>query len=254
MNLVKRSCVDIGVVITMSYYYSILSKQFANIDNIRQAKDMKTEMENEINSLIDTPKEFTSTSFETITLNPLEYDNNGFKFVYNNKMEIRKGDKVAIIGENGSGKTTLLYLLMGIYECKDGGILLNGEVADSARLRALMSYIDVDSDLFDDIVQDYIFANVDNNGETTDVVEEFKLIEFLESSSVSLSGGERRRIDLARTIIECRDIIAMDEPEVYLDCYWKEKVITLLKNREKTVVFTSHDPLFIKEANKIIHV
>ncbi len=254
LYLVEINHIQIGTVISMSYYYSILQKQFSNIDKVILAYKTKHEMENELEDLVNSPQDIGITKFESLVITPLKYNYTNFGFEFKQNVEIKKGDKVAIIGENGSGKTTLLYLLMGILDCQEGEILYNGEKIDKRKLRSIISYVDANSVLFRDTVGNYISANIFDIIRDKSAAQKYEVDKLMDYKEEFLSGGERKRVDFTRVVMEDRPLLIFDEPETFLDRKWKKEFIELLKDTKKTVMFTSHDPEFIEIVDSIIYI
>ncbi len=70
----------------------------------------------------------------------------------------------------------------------------------------------------------------------------------------TLSGGQRKRADIARVLIEGKQILAFDEPEVGMDACWKKQISDDIKKFGGIAIFTTHDPDFISAATKIISI
>lgn len=252
--LVKTNHIEIGVVLTMSYYYSILSHQFQNIDQISQAAATRDAMVTEILAVTDEPHPAAVADFRSLTINPLVYEQNNFRLVFDKQVQIHKGEKIAIIGKNGDGKTTLLYLILGLLCHNENEILLNDMPARAETLRGITGYVDMAADLLGDSVASYLCANTDKDPASDSLTDTFALSAFISSPSEILSGGERKRTDFVRVFLEDRPILAFDEPEVYLDSYWKEQFIQQLKSSDKTVIYTTHDASFIQLADQVISI
>lgn len=250
--LVQENLIDIGTVITMSSYYILLSKQFSNIDKIIQAKKKIKEITVNLTPFFDQQFSPCSTPFFSLSAKPFSYAIGNKTISYPMHINISSGDTVAIVGDNGTGKTSLLYLIMGIYDCNDMELLLNGAPCNKGFLRSIISYIDINSNLLDDTVENYILENCKNNDQVNEVIDQLDLWQLWDQHTSTLSGGERKRVDFARVLLEDKAIIMCDEPEVGLDKYWKNTVIKMLQASKKTIMFTTHDPDFVSLANKII--
>lgn len=253
--LMNKGMIEIGAIITMSYYYAILSKQFECVEKLLEAKGMMKCVGKKAAELVEEEYVRTEETFDGMLIKPFNYRKGEFVLNNKNSIEIVPGDKVAIVGENGAGKTTMLYLLLGIYEAPEGAFFLNGKSCTNVRMRELCSFIDVDSDMLEEWVHEYVVANVDTaieNYETA--IRQLEIGHLLNRNGLELSGGERRRSDIVRAIIEDKQIWALDEPEVFLDKKWKDEVIKVLQESKKTIIFTTHDLEFAKAATKVIRV
>ena len=251
--LMKQGVIEIGAIVTMSFYYNILSMQFKNVEKLFESKGMIKRTAKIAADLVDQQHPVKDDVFFSIKIFPFTFQNGEFTLSYEDTIEIKPGDKVAIIGENGSGKTTMLYLLLGIYKAPDEAFRINGQKYDCSRMRGWCSYIDVDSDLMEEQVDKYIRANVKLK-DCNVAIGRFDIEGLLSSCGTELSGGERRRIDTVRVMVENKPILAMDEPEVFLDNNWKKQLLDFVKEQKNTIIYTTHDPEFIKAATKVIHV
>ena len=198
-------------------------------------------------------------------------------------LDIRSGEKIAIVGYNGAGKTTLTKLLMRLYDPDSGEILYNGKNIKEYKLDELRNRVAV-------VFQDYrIFAaslaeNVAGGVYTDDMEEKVlgalekstfgdklkklpdgiktPLTREFDNSGTQLSGGERQKVAIARAFFKDADLIILDEPSSALDPdaeYALNQAIASYANH-KTVVFISHrlsttrhaDRIYMFEGGKII--
>ena len=164
--------------------------------------------------------------------------------------EIKKGERVAIIGGNGTGKTTLLKIINGITPCDTGKITLgaNVEIGYYDQEHQVLHY---DKSLFDEISDDYPYLT---NTEIRNVLASFLFTKDDVFKLVgSLSGGEKGRVSLAKLMLSEANFLLLDEPTNHLDITSKEILEDALNNYEGTVLFVSHDRYFInKTATRIL--
>lgn len=168
---------------------------------------------------------------------------------------IVQGEKVAILGENGSGKSTLLQLLCGLLSghgriSYDGRILKNIPVAERALLFALLTQ--TSEVIFPFSVEEVVrfgrfpHAQGNNFSDEDDELTEHHL-NMLDLSTLrdrhfnQLSGGEQRRVMLARVLNQKAPIIYLDEPNASLDIRHTLDIFELLTSREETVIAPVHD-------------
>ena len=168
----------------------------------------------------------------------------------NLNFEIKKGERVAIIGGNGTGKTTLLKIINGITPCDTGKITLgaNVEIGYYDQEHQVLHY---DKSLFDEISDDYPYLT---NTEIRNVLASFLFTKDDVFKFVgSLSGGEKGRVSLAKLMLSEANFLLLDEPTNHLDITSKEILEDALNNYEGTVLFVSHDRYFInKTATRIL--
>ena len=164
--------------------------------------------------------------------------------------EIKRGERVAIIGNNGTGKTTLLKIINGIIPADSGQIRLGSKVH--------IGYYDqehqvlhMDKTLFQDIQDTY--PNMNNTQIRNTLAaflftgdDVFKLIR-------DLSGGERGRVSLAKLMLSDANFLLLDEPTNHLDITSKEILESALNRYTGTVLYVSHDRYFInRTATRIL--
>ena len=213
---------------------------------------MLVDMDDELMSFIGNQIDGSEISeFEKIELKDCTYKYDQENVLNYPNIEINQGDKIALIGENGSGKTTLLNILAGNFKPSTGELLIDGK-QERSFLKDNSSYVDAEALMFDEKVMDYLNANClkKMNG---DYISKYHLDDKLDGLTSELSGGERKRLDLLRVVLENKEIVFLDEPEVYLDDNHRELFINEIKNSNKTVVMTTHNDDFIKIANKTIN-
>ena len=179
--------------------------------------------------------------------------------VLNNiSLNIPQGGKIAIVGPNGSGKTTLLHLLMRYYDPDQGSVIVAGQnikLLDADELMTCFGVLSQRSQLFAATIKENLLIAKPNASATElDVaikaagLEDFigYLPEGLETwvgeSGVKVSGGEARRIALARLYLKNAPILILDEPTEGLDSDTEREVFTALADfaKDKTVVMVTH--------------
>ncbi len=223
---------------------------------------------------------------ESMTLRGLTFSYPGKESVHaleEVNLDIRCGEKIAIVGYNGAGKTTLTKLLMRLYDPDSGEILYNGKNIKEYRLDELRNRVAA-------VFQDYrIFAaslaeNVAGGPYTDDMQEKVlgalekstfgdklkklpdgintPLTREFDNSGTQLSGGEQQKVAIARAFFKDADLIILDEPSSALDPdaeYALNQAIASYAN-QKTVIFISHrlsttrhaDRIYMFEEGKII--
>lgn len=160
------------------------------------------------------------------------------------------GERVALVGQNGEGKSTFMGILEGLIEPDEGSI----SMAPSFRIGMLTQEPRFTPG---SLVADIVVDGCDNiEPYQIDEVLNRLCIEKLRNEKIdSLSGGEKRRVDLARVLITKPDILFLDEPTNHLDFESIDYLATRLKRDTTPVLFVSHDRLFVDEvATKIVEL
>ncbi len=202
-----------------------------------------------------------------------KYDNSSL-VINNFSLLLNKSSLVVLLGESGSGKSTIIKLLMGLYAPIDGQIVFSGneELEKNATLyeiRQKTSYVPQMPMLFNGT----IFENI-AFGEENVTFEDAKyaatlagadkFIEELEhgyytllnDDGNNLSGGQKKRIALARALVKKADILLLDEITSELDKKTEEQILHTIKNisKQKTVLFVTHNKSIIKYADEVVNV
>lgn len=192
---------------------------------------------------------------------------------------VEQGESVALLGPNGAGKTSLFYILTGLVKSNGGRILLDGQ--DITRMpmyrRALMGvgYLPQESSIFRGLnVEDNIRAILQLSDLSKDKQEalleellaEFSISHLRHAPSVALSGGERRRLEIARALASRPKFILLDEPLAGIDPIAVADIRDLighLKTRGIGVLITDHNvrdtldivdrAYILNEGNILIH-
>lgn len=176
--------------------------------------------------------------------------------VKNVSLEVKKGEIVGLLGPNGAGKTTTFYMITGIVKPEKGQVFINEvditEYPMYKRADMGIGYLAQEPSIFRNLsVEDNILAILEMKGlpkeeqikKMQDLLEEFKLTHVAKSMGYSLSGGERRRVEIARTIANDPDFILLDEPFAGVDPIAVEdiqQIIKYLKHRGLGILITDH--------------
>ena len=164
--------------------------------------------------------------------------------------EVKRGERVAIIGGNGTGKTTILKILNGILTPDQGEVSLGSKVH--------IGYYDqehqvlhMEKTLFDELQDTYPYMN---NTQIRNILAAFLFTgDDVYKRVKDLSGGERGRVSLAKLMLSEANFLILDEPTNHLDITSKEILEGALVNYTGTVLYVSHDRYFInKTATRIL--
>jgi len=163
------------------------------------------------------------------------------KVIFENiNASIKRGEIVAILGRSGSGKSTLIKTIIGYLKEYQGEIKINGTLGFSTQANSIYESLSTKQNL------EYFakIYSIENKEEIISTV--IKLLELEEYSNVlvkKLSGGTKKRVDLACALLNNPDIIILDEPFSGLDSFLVNHISTFLRaiaKRGVTVVFSSH--------------
>lgn len=187
-------------------------------------------------------------------------------------LSVERGEAVALLGPNGAGKTTCFYIITGLIAADSGYITLHGQDITNLpmyrRSRLGVGYLPQESSIFRGLsVEENIRAvieslNISSDEQETlldDLMAEFGIEHLRRTPSLALSGGERRRVEIARALAARPQFILLDEPLAGIDPIAVNdirKLIAHLKDRGIGVLITDHnvrDCLGIVDRAYILH-
>ena len=170
---------------------------------------------------------------------------------------LSSGEVIGLLGPNGAGKTTCFYMIVGLVPLDGGGIYLNdqdlGQMAIHQRAKLGLSYLPQEASIFRRLtVEENILAILELqhfDDETKqryldDLLHDLHISHLRDNAAISLSGGERRRVEIARALASQPRFILLDEPFAGVDPIAVidiQKVISFLKERGIGVLITDHN-------------
>ncbi len=185
------------------------------------------------------------------------------KVVHDVSISVKKGEVVGLLGPNGAGKTTSFYMIVGLVRADGGSITIDGEPVTHLpihrRSRLGLSYLPQEASIFrklnvEDNVRAVLELQRDENGQAltqdeiekrlTSLLQELRVDHLRASPSVALSGGERRRVEIARALATNPRFILLDEPFAGIDpiaVIEIQRIIGFLKARGMGVLITDHN-------------
>lgn len=220
-------------------------KQLAKIDRLELPKEVNAEMDIRLEPNI-------TSGNDVLTVKGLAKSFGDLTLFTDTSFEIKRGDKVAIIGANGTGKTTLLKILNGITSPDAGSFKLGAKVY-TGYYDQEHHVLDPDKTVFEEIQDTY--PDMDNTKVRNVLAaflftgdDVFKLIK-------DLSGGEKGRVSLAKLMLSDANLLYLDEPTNHLDIISKEILEQAVSSYKGTVIYVSHDRYFInKTATRIMEL
>lgn len=229
-------------------------KQFNREKSIKRAES-REKMLDKI-EIIDKPQELNDkmniklepnvvSGNDVLTISGLSKSFDDVTLFDNIDIEIKRGERVALIGNNGTGKTTILKLINGIIEPDSGSIYLGAKV-NIGYYDQEHHVLDPNKTIFDEIRDAYPDLN---NTQIRNTLAAFLFTnEDVFKYIRDLSGGEKGRVSLAKLMLSNANFLILDEPTNHLDIVSKEILENALNNYTGTVLFVSHDRYFINAA------
>jgi lipopolysaccharide export system ATP-binding protein len=199
-----------------------------------------------------------------LTAAHLEKVYRGRKVVRDVSVEIRQGEIVGLLGPNGAGKTTTFYMIVGLVR-PDGGKVTLGEHDITAlpmylRAQRGISYLPQEPSVFRKLTVEENLLSVfetmnlplsERERRTRALLEEFSITHIARSRAYSLSGGERRRVEIARSLATNPAFILLDEPFAGIDpiaVFEIQRIVSQLRGRGIGILITDHN---VRETLKI---
>lgn len=248
-------------VFSNAFYF--IQKGMASLERIESVLNEKNEIEDDVSSTeIQTLKH--QISFDKVSFS---YDNN--LVLDSISFNIKKGEKLALVGVSGAGKTTITKLMMRFFDVQSGHIFIDDvdiKTLKLSSLRNLIAWVSQQSFLFNDTIA-YNIALTDDIDEQklTKAIELSNLKSFVSQqiqgiqsvigdNGIKISGGEQQRISIARAIYKNAPIVILDEATSHLDSQNEHDIQQALKQltEDKTVVVIAHRLSTIKQSDKII--
>ncbi|UCF73428.1 MAG: ABC transporter ATP-binding protein [Deltaproteobacteria bacterium] len=181
--------------------------------------------------------------------------------------QLRRGDRIGLVGPNGSGKTTLFHIIMGLLRPSSGrielfGMPVNGEKDfRGVRKRIGLLFQDADDQLFcPTVLEDVAFGPLNlgkSSEEARDIalktLARLDLLGFENRITYKLSGGEKRLVSLATVLAMDPEVLLLDEPTNGLDEATEEEITHILKGLDLSCIFISHNLEFLSQTTDRIY-
>lgn len=183
----------------------------------------------------------------------------GTKALKGVNLEIKKGEKIAIMGANGSGKSTFFLHLNGVLKPKEGNVYINGSSIDYSRKGLLkvrkqvgIVFQDPDNQLFSaNVIQEISFGVLnlgftqeEARGKVDKIIQELNINDFKDKPTHFLSGGQKKRVAIADILVMEPDVVILDEPASALDpkhARMIDGIVDDLSEKGITVILSTHD-------------
>jgi len=280
--------IQIGQFFTLMFYSFFLFGPLQSVgDIINIYREAEVSLDN-FGDLLRQPIESKPTKPEFIdNIRSLEFANVGFKHqsarrraLENISFKVRTGETIAFAGPSGAGKTTLVKLLVGLYTPEEGTIFYNGipgDCIDFDNLREKIGFVTQDTQLFSGTIKEnLLFVNPGaSDEECLDVLNKSAAANLLARADrgldtligeggVKVSGGEKQRLSIARSLLRHPQLLIFDEATSALDSLTEEEITSTIKkisegkdlrtimiaHRLSTVMYA--DRIYVLERGRII--
>ncbi|RFM26587.1 ABC transporter ATP-binding protein [Deminuibacter soli] len=279
MLLVYRDILTVGQLISMQFYSFFIFGPLQEIGNIISSyREAEASLEN-FEKLMQRPAEIKPLhpahigGIETLDFNNVTFQHQtaNFPALEHISFSVKKGETIAFVGPSGSGKSTLVKLLVGLYSSKKGDINYNGVHSsniDFDELRTQIGFVTQDTQLFaGTIKENLLFVNPDaTDAELEDVLYKASCHTLLAKADnglqtvigeggLKLSGGEKQRLSIARSLLRRPHLLIFDEATSALDSITEEEITATIKNismlKEQITVLIAHRLSTIMHADRI---
>jgi ATP-binding cassette subfamily B protein len=287
---VSKGSFTAGNIAEFVFYINMLTWPVASlgwcVSLIQRAEASQKRINNFLqdnNEIINQPTN-TLETIEHISFNHVTfvYPDTGIQALTDISFDIKKGEKIAIVGKTGSGKSTLAELLLRTYDVENGSLTINGSnirQIDLAKYRNCIGYTPQDVFLFSDTVKNNILFGSERKNESesdNERVKKYAAIAHVHNDimqlpkkyetvvgerGVMLSGGQKQRISIARSLIKEPELVLLDDCLSAVDAKTEKTILDNLYAtlHDKTVVFITHrifaimnfDKIFLLEDGKI---
>jgi ATPase subunit of ABC transporter with duplicated ATPase domains len=169
----------------------------------------------------------------------------GARVIYDGfSLTIRRGERWAVMGRNGAGKTTLLKMIAGATVPDSGSVRLGASLNMGYFAQQSLDLLDPELTIIEQLQQDF---PQDGMGSLRSLAGAFQFSgDEVDKRIRSLSGGEKSRLAMARMLYNPPNFLVLDEPTNHLDLATKEMLVHALKDFEGTMIFVSHDRMFLR--------
>jgi ATPase subunit of ABC transporter with duplicated ATPase domains len=166
---------------------------------------------------------------------------------------IRRGERWAVMGRNGAGKTTLLKMVAGALQPDSGSIRLGASLKMGYFSQQALDILDANLTIEEQLQKDF---PLESTGVLRNLAGAFQFSgDDIDKKIRALSGGEKTRLVMARMLLDPPNFLVLDEPTNHLDLATKEMLVEALAGFEGTMLFVSHDRMFLRGlSNRVLEL
>ncbi|MDO4293710.1 MAG: ABC transporter ATP-binding protein [Eubacteriales bacterium] len=251
----------LGAIFSIVSYVSLLGEPIRNLTDYNIMLQRGKINEKRLDEIIE--KENASCSAaeentEEFRIREISFHNVDFSYYDGKKilerfcMNLKPGKRIGVVGRTGSGKTTLLRLLTAQDTASQGEIRVNGtelRTMNAARYLERIAIVPQDIFLYDaDVIENIIFGRKTDRERLEYLKRKLEISAYENREIGKLSGGERKRIGIARALLSDYDLLILDEPTADVDALMEQKIIELIQTQlseEKMLFVITHRPAIL---------
>ena len=270
--------IELGLLAEFIIYVTMLTWPVATVGWVTSIVQQAEASQKRINEFLETQ---STDLFDNIKKSDLDGDiifknisytfkETNIKALSNISFKVKRGEKIALMGDVGSGKTTILEILAGVYKPDNGKIFINNNDIKNislSDLRNFIGYVPQTTFLFSDTIENNIKFGKENallsevvlSAKTSCLDEDIKSFKdgyktLLGERGVNLSGGQKQRLAIARALIKNPKILILDDSLSAVDTETEEMILNNMKNTTKNTTFfiSTHRISTSKKCDKII--
>jgi ABC-type multidrug transport system fused ATPase/permease subunit len=277
-NLVSREIISVGDLLSFVLYTTFIGGSIAGLGDIYSQLQKSVGASERILDILEEDEENSSAGNEKVRVKEkISYRNVRFSYPTRNdqtvlkgiNLDIRKGEKIALVGPSGSGKSTIVQLLLRFYSPDKGSIMIDEtdiQAIDLSYFRGRIAIVPQEVILFGGTIHENIlYGNPEADRKEVEIAaKKANALDFITGfpegmdtlvgeRGIKLSGGQRQRIAIARAILRDPDILILDEATSSLDSnseYQVKEALDLLMHNRTTIII-AHRLATIKKVDKI---
>ncbi len=276
-HLCQKGIISFADLLVFYYLADMFIKPVENLINLQPQIQTAVVAAERMNDVTDSPTEQVSIidNVKKYSFDNVEFKNVSFRYgnrppvLTNINIKVKKGEKIAIVGESGCGKTTIAKLLLSFYSANHGNITINGEDISNipkSVIRNNIAYVSQDTFMFSDsIVNNILIGNKKAENENvkricskccienfTDKMP-FGYYTALEENGKNISVGQKQRVAIARALLKNPDILIMDEATSNLDSITEIEIRNTIDSlcKDKACIIIAHRMETIKNCDYI---
>ncbi len=275
---------DIGMLTTVILFANTFSSELGNLvwrtNEFVQFSNAMQRYDETFGSIIADPESLKPTEgvqFQNLSLENVSLERDERETLRNVNFNLKKGEKLALVGYTGSGKSTLLDITLKVITDYDGQVKINQRDYHDLKVADVMNIFSIvpqEVQLFKDTIRGNILAsNSKFSGDLDRIVDISGLSDLIaklpdgldtviQESSTNFSGGERQRIGIARALVQEQPVLVLDEATASLDPKTEREVVTnIIKNYpDLTIIYVTHkysllnyfDQILVLDSGRIV--
>ncbi len=276
--LVIKGMATVPVLLTFMEYYKDYVNSLLSVSDIVVKRGEQEESVKRIAEIMSLPvagREDRIERFESVALQDVtfSYDGDNHPVLTGFDRDVRRGERVVLLGESGCGKSTVIKLLAGYEKPISGEILWNGKPMKQIFRQDIyekVGFIMQESNLFNlSIRENLLFGKEDaSEEELRDACTRANIMEFIDGlekgfdtiigeNGIRLSGGQRQRLIIARLFLQNPEVIVFDEATSALDYQNESEILNLLLQQEaseKTFIMVTHRGTSVSLCNRVVQM